>query len=73
MGRVCAQLVGGTVVAAASENSPQTGVEPLTEGADTAVRRELDAVLASSPFRDAELLKRLLRYAVEQTWGMRGS
>jgi TolB-like protein/Flp pilus assembly protein TadD len=31
------------------------------------VRRELDAVLTSGPFRDAELLKRLLRYAVEQT------
>ena len=67
MGRVCAQLVGGTVVAAASENSPQTGVEPLTEGADTAVRRELEAILASGSFRDAELLRRFLRYSVEQT------
>ncbi len=67
MGQVCAQLVGGTVVAAASENSSRTRVEPVTEGADTAVRRELEAILASGSFRDAELLRRFLRYSVEQT------
>ena len=47
-------------------SSPGAEVLPC-EISESAVRRELDAVLASSPFRDAELLKRLLRYAVEQT------
>ena len=47
-------------------SSPGGEVLPC-EISESAIRRELDAVLASSPFRDAELLKRLLRYAVEQT------
>jgi TolB-like protein/Flp pilus assembly protein TadD len=40
---------------------------PPSEISESVVRHELDAVLASGFFRDAELLKRLLRYAVEQT------
>jgi len=47
-------------------SSSGPGVAP-GEISDSVVRRELDAVLASGPFRGAELLKRLLRYAVEQT------
>jgi TolB-like protein/tetratricopeptide (TPR) repeat protein len=60
------------MVAAAFEKYARTGVEPVTEAADTAVRRELEAILASGSFRDAELLRRFLRYSVEQTLLGRG-
>jgi len=38
-----------------------------------AIERELQAVLASAIFRDAEALKRLLRYSVEHTLGGQGT
>jgi TolB-like protein/Flp pilus assembly protein TadD len=48
----------------AIENPPGAGVAPVS---DADVLRELETVLASPSFRDAELLRRFLRYSVERT------
>src|SRR5262249_6397167 len=57
---------------AASDDSPPAGAAPTTSVQDALVRRELDAILASASFHDAELLRRFLRYSVEETLCGRG-
>ena len=52
---------------AADESSSRASAACESEGANAAVRHELEAILASAPFRDAELLRRFLRYSVEHT------
>jgi adenylate cyclase len=54
------------------ENSSAAVVAPASDVADAAVLRELEAVVSSGPFREAELLRRFVRYSVEQTLLGRG-
>ena len=49
------------------KNSSGAGVTPAKGISNIAVRSELEAVLSSGAFREAEVLKRFLRYVVEQT------
>ena len=53
------------VAAAYRDSSPEFAAS--TGVPDALVRRQLEAILSSGSFRDAELLRRFLRYSVEQT------
>lgn len=57
--------------AALNDNVP-ADVAPASAVSGGAIRREVDAILASAIFRESELLKRFLRYSVEQTLLGRG-
>jgi TolB-like protein/Flp pilus assembly protein TadD len=54
------------------EDSSRAVVAPASEVSDAAVVREIEAIVSSGPFREAELLRRFLRYSVEQTLQGRG-
>ncbi len=51
----------------ASEQLAVAALVPANAISDESVQRALEAVLSSSTFREAEILKRFLRYIVEQT------
>ncbi|HKE41625.1 MAG TPA: tetratricopeptide repeat protein [Casimicrobiaceae bacterium] len=58
--------------AAAFEDPRGANVASATEPSAAAVRRELESILASETFREAQLLRRFLHYSVEQTLLGRG-
>jgi TolB-like protein/tetratricopeptide (TPR) repeat protein len=59
-------------VSSPSEQAAGAALVPANVISDESVRRALEAVLSSSAFREAEILKRFLRYVVEQTLLGRG-
>jgi serine/threonine-protein kinase len=67
-----AQIAGETMAVAGFEDSSSAVIAPASELSDAAVVRELEAIVSSGPFREAELLRRFLRYSVEQTLLGRG-
>src|SRR5215469_7092948 len=58
--------------AAAFEDPRGANVASATEPSAAAVRQELESILASETFREAQLLRRFLHYSVEQTLLGRG-